>query len=192
MQANCFILQQAKYYQKELSSLKKQENLIKQQTTLQVHQNLPKKHTPNLPTILSQTTKHKLNETFNNDYKKLFFQHLSKVVTHNTLTLEITKEKVSNIVHFTEQQLASSDLPQTTLAKLHSLFLAKCHLDNHICLPELSKKLTDPSKPSNKEPDPSKPSNHPSKRKTPHPQPPCTKRPKHFLCPGPSTPTTLK
>ena len=61
--------------------------------------------------------------------------------------------------------------PTSTLAKLHSLFLAKCHLDNHICLPELSKKLTDPSKPS-------------SKRKTPHPQPPCTKHPKHFLCPG--------
>ncbi len=77
-----------------------------------------------------------LNTEFNQHYKAIFFQHLDKVITHNTITLELTKTQLQQIILLTEH-LAAIIEPVKQLAKWHQEFLTKNDITDHDVLAEL-------------------------------------------------------
>ncbi len=52
-----------------------------------MYKTLPRQYKPSLPTITSKHVRSELNSQFMKAYEAVFFSHLSKVVSHNTINL---------------------------------------------------------------------------------------------------------
>ena len=86
-------------------------------------------------------TKSNIDEQIHPKYEQLFFEHVEKIVTSNSISLEITKAAINNILTQTESYLSSVSVPPQILTEIYYKFLAENHVTNHIPLPVLQTKL---------------------------------------------------
>ena len=79
------------------------ESTLKYQKNIKSFKTIPKKYTSTCTLKLAENndTALQLQQTFDSEYKKLFYKHLDKVMSENTIALEIKKAKIlSQNLHF--------------------------------------------------------------------------------------------
>ena len=94
---------------------------------------------PSVPTTTNPDTQ--LTDDFNQKYEELFFNHLDKILMNDSLTLELTKSRIDNILAQTETYLSSLQISPQTLSDLYHQFLSTNHIADHTPLPVLQTKL---------------------------------------------------
>ena len=116
------------------------ERTIQYHENMKMYKTIPRKFKPpNVPTTMKPNIP--LTDDFNRKYEKLFFDHLDKVITNDTLTLELTKSRIDNILTQTETYLSSLQISPHTLSDLYHQFLTNNHITHHTPLPVLQAKL---------------------------------------------------
>lgn len=129
---------------RELNKCKQQQKEIER--NIRYHQNMktyrtiPRKYKPSgVPTTMNPKTQ--LTDDFNQKYEELFFNHLDKILMNDSLTLELTKTRIDNILKQTETYLSSLKVSAQTLSTLYHQFLTVNHITDHTPLPILQAKL---------------------------------------------------
>ena len=104
------------------------------------YRTIPRKFRPSTTpvTVLPNPT---LTNEFTQKYEQLFLEHVEKIVTSNSISLEITKAAINNILSQTETYLSSVSVPPQILTEIYYKFLAENHMTNHTPLPVLQAKL---------------------------------------------------
>ena len=168
-----FLEAQSKEYQGCLKHIQDLTVTLEHQRNIQISQIIPKK-----------TSKSSLTEEFDQKFQELFFQHLSKVITSNTIKLQILEANAITIITQTEKYLSSLPLSLEQLRSIHSKFVSDNSLEHHTLIPALQSKLHSSQPRSNTGQNKRRP-----KRKHPTPAPQPEKRDKqdHFLSIGPNT-----
>lgn len=129
-EAELFIHHQVNIYKATQKQKNHIEKTLKYQQNIIVYNTIPKHYKPrNLPIIISEATSTDLNTKFMNEYETLFSSHLKKVITHNTVNLEIINSKLTSISQYTENQLTSMNIPAELKSELQRLFKAQCNPD---------------------------------------------------------------
>lgn len=114
--------------------------MIQYHRNIQTYKTIPRKFKP--PTVTTTVQpKANLIDDFNKKYDKLFFEYLQKIISHNNITLVLTKAALENIVTQTEIYLCSLQLPKELLTVLYHKFLTDNHITNYYPLPTLQCKL---------------------------------------------------
>ena len=102
---------------------------------------IPRKYKP--PTVMTAIQP---NSTFTADfeqkYEQLFFDHLDKIITSDSITLELTNAAIQSILAQTETYLASLQAPSQRITQLYQTFLTSNHITDREPLPILQRKLT--------------------------------------------------
>ena len=202
-----FIHKQEEEYKKCASYIKELESTLKYQHNIRTHHTIPKHYRPRPLRVMSPPELDDLNTSFHKQYEDIFYPYLSKVILHNTITLETAKAKLTNIIRQTELQLCQRDDSPEDIRKTYYCFLERNHIPATHILPQLQciihtpKSLTPtthtvtthfeketstvlshrPTTTTTTPPTPTKDTHR--KRKNAHPHPPPTKQPKldHFL-----------
>ena len=68
-------------------------------------------------------------------------EHLNKVLTSNSISLQMHKATLTSIILQTEQQLCSSSLPKEKIKQIYHKFLSVNNIHHHTTTPELQRKL---------------------------------------------------
>ena len=107
---------------------------------MKTYRTIPRKFKPpSVPTTTNPDTQ--LTDDFNQKYEELFFNHLDKILMNDSLTLELTKSRIDNILAQTETYLSSLQASPQTLSDLYHQFLSTNHITDHTPLPVLQTKL---------------------------------------------------
>ena len=101
-----------------------------------------------------------LNSKFMNAYEKLFFNHLSKVISHNTAYQEILSQKLDNIQTQTEIYLNSLDLPPALVTKFQGTFAKE--IDAQLSVTPIGTKKRQNRNPETQSPPKKKQCSHPT------------------------------
>ncbi len=136
-----FVQQQTEEYQRHLAIKDTIIRTLEYHNNIKTYKTIPKQHRPP-PTPRLVINDPKLQQEFAQQYEDIFFQHLDKVITHNTITLELENARLQQITTQTEQHLATLTLPDDAIAKLHGDFLTQNKIDNHLTVPQLQKRLS--------------------------------------------------
>lgn len=129
-QVDTFLQQQTTEYQHHLNNKNKVTKILQYQHNIQTYRSIPKHYFP-LKTPETLTEETTLTKEFQDQYEQLFFQHLNKIILHNTITLELETARLEAIVSHVEQHLATLNLPSHTLSQLYHQFLSKNNITNH-------------------------------------------------------------
>ena len=78
---------------------------------------------------------------FLEEFQALFFKHLDKVITQNTISLEVEKALLRQIIRHTEEELAYLPVSDTVIAQYHWQFLTINNIQNHDIHPTLLQRL---------------------------------------------------
>lgn len=181
-----FVQSQTTEYQKHLIITKDLEETVNHQQILLDQRTIPSSYYPK--TLKTSNTV--LREDFDKKYETLFKEHLSKVLTSNTISLQMHKATLTSIILQTEQQLSSSPLPKEKIKQLYHQFLSSNNIHHHTTTPALQSKLSEEAQPqasSSLNPIPiRKRRRQKRKHNAPHPQAIKISRPsKPFLSKGP-------
>ena len=71
----------------------------------------------------------------------MFFEHIERVITSDSISMEIAEAAISSILSQTETHLSSTSMPPQLLTEIYHKFLADNHVTNHTPLPILQTKL---------------------------------------------------
>ena len=114
------------------STLRYQNNIIK-------GDKIPNRQSPKrLVTFSSADT---LHNDFEKEYKKLYMDYLKKVITHNTIAMELQKGKIASIIMQAERYISNLEEPSENIARLYEEFLHNNDISNPDTIPELQRKL---------------------------------------------------
>lgn len=115
--------EQTRQYQHHLSIRNKAQKALQYQTNIRTFRTIPKHFLPQ---------KFPLTSNFCKSFEDLFFKHLDKVVTSNTITLELAESQLRNITQHTMKLLAESTESSTVIREHYQKFIT----DNNITNPE--------------------------------------------------------
>lgn len=149
------------------------ESTLKYQKNIKRFKTIPKKYTPTFTLKLAENndTALQLQQAFDSEYKTLFYQHLDKVISENTIALEIKKAKIlSQNQHF-EKLLKeeSTSTGKTTTAIFQDFFTQyqQTAFANEILTLNPEKETPSPDTPLQTSSPPSLSTKSPKKRKHP-------------------------
>ena len=125
-------------YQSHLTQIKKLENAIEQQQKMMMHKTIPKAYRPQVLTTVNRNRS--IVEDFNKNFEKLFFQHLERVQTSNTISLEIEKGHLTSVLHRVDDYLSKLKTTPDHIARLYDHFTIQNHVVREIPI-ELGKLL---------------------------------------------------
>lgn len=148
-----FLQQQEREYRKHQRIVETTETTIQHQNQIRAKKEIPKKHRPKPPTIInSEQSKKKFDQSFQEEYSKLFLRILEEAISQNTITAELEKARCLEIIIRTEKELCTSLEPPILILRWYTDFLQRLNLTDHEMSPELRVKLhhseTTPSAPS--------------------------------------------
>ena len=133
-EATKHIQHQIQLYQTAQQEQLKIEKTLHYQTNIRLHNTVPKKFFPKVPTAHGHT---ELNSNFLKNYEQLFLDHLDKIIEHNITKLELTKTKMSNIILQTEKYIAMLHVSPNDIQQMNTMFKTQCQLDIQPVTPEL-------------------------------------------------------
>lgn len=93
------------------------------------HKTIPKAYRPQ---VLTPINRNKSIVDFNKDFEKLFFQHLERVQTSNSITLEIEKGHLANILSRVDDFLSKLKTTPDHIAQLYDNFIHQNHIVREI------------------------------------------------------------
>lgn len=139
-----FIKQQSQLYQKYTTLNAEIEKQLKYQQAYKKFHTIPKHHCPQLLYTAPSSPTHgsQLNSNFEDQYKTLFFQHLDRVITHNTIILEINKTRQENIILETKKVLTTNISNPITIKEIYETFLTQNNITNQGITPHVSHPAT--------------------------------------------------
>ena len=93
-------------HQQHLATRNRIAKILQNQNNIKAYKMIPKQYCPptTLMTVPFNTT---LKDEFESQFQKLFFQHLDKVITHNTIALELENARIQELITCTEKQISS-------------------------------------------------------------------------------------
>lgn len=90
-------------YQQHLTTRNRIAKILHHQNNIKMSKTIPKQYRP--PSSLTVIpTNTELQEDFNKQLQDLFFQHLDKVILHNTIALELENARLQELTHRTKRQ----------------------------------------------------------------------------------------
>ena len=119
-----------RYLKTEIDTL---ENVLQLQLKMQVHHTIPKQFKPACQLQILHPNKNSIQTTFSEDFENIFFPYLNKAIATNTITMEIQKAKLHDVITTTESLLIKSEERTEILQQQYIHFLKST--------PALSKKL---------------------------------------------------
>ena len=123
--------EQTRLYQHHLSIRNKSQKTLQYQNNIRIFKIIPKQFLPQKSLQLIPPTT-SLTTCFRKSFEDLFFKHLDKVITSNTITLELAESQLRNITQQSMKLLADSTEPSFIIQEQHQKFIA----DNNITNPE--------------------------------------------------------
>ena len=117
-------------YQSHLTQIKKLENAIEQQRKMMTHKTIPKAYCPQVLTTINCNKS--ISEDFSKEFEKLFFQHLERVMTSNSITLEIEKGHLANVLAQADDYLSKLKTTPDHIAQLCDNFNKQNHIVREI------------------------------------------------------------
>ena len=190
-------------YQSHLLQIQKVESTIEQQQKMMSYHTIPKMYRPRVLTTINCNKS--IVEDFNKGFEKLFFQHLERVLTSNSITLEIEKGHLERVLSQVDDYLNKLDTTPLHRAQLYDDFikqnniiretpekLAKLQPHDHMN-PPTTNTPTSQDSPTTSGPSTPTPSVHLSqknnrkrKHRSKHPTGRKVTKRDHFLCQGPT------
>ncbi len=135
-----FLEQQTQQYQQHLTTRNKTIKTLRHQNNIKAYRTIPKLYLPpKTPELIIQDTT--LSRQFDQQYESLFFDNLDKVITQNTITLELENARLRHIIQQTEKHLTTVTAPTNVITQLHCNFLTRNNITDHDILPELQRTL---------------------------------------------------
>ncbi len=108
------IMSKLHFYKEMKTSITKLENLLQYQEQIQTNHSIPKKFKPPQQPILFEANDYSLHNSFEQEYKKLFFAHLHHIITANKVTLELKKIRLQSTLQDIENHLSETPkIPDT-------------------------------------------------------------------------------
>ena len=128
-------------YQQHLTTRNRVAKTLEYQNNIMAFQTIPKCFLPSTTpqAVIPNPT---LSNEFQAEYQQLFFRHLSKVITHNTITLELENARLNELVTRTEKQLSTLTAPPETITQLRHKFYTENNIPNEETLPTTSQQVT--------------------------------------------------
>jgi hypothetical protein len=111
----------AEEYRSHLAQVKKLEHAIEQQQKMSIHKTIPKAYRPQVLTPINRNKS--IVEDFDKNFEKLFFQHLERVQTSNSITLEVEKAHIANILSRVDDFLSKLKTTTDHIARLYDNFV---------------------------------------------------------------------
>ena len=174
-------------YQKHQAIVDRLTKSLQNQNNIRTFQTIPKCYRP--PATLDIIVPNPdLSEEFSTRYQRLFFQHLTKVITHNTVSLELEQARLRDIKTRTLQQIQAGNTDEENVSLLKKKFLTAInsqeeHLTTPITPATTAASTNTPS--TSSKPSPKKPSKKNRKRQIlTHPQTIKSRKLEHFLSKG--------
>ncbi len=125
-----FLQRQTQQYQQHLTTRNKTIKTIRYQNNIKTYRTIPKQYLPlQTPELIIQDTT--LSRQFDQQYESLFFDNLDKVITQNTITLELENARLRDIIQQTEKHLTTVTAPTDVITQLHRNFLTRNNITNH-------------------------------------------------------------
>jgi hypothetical protein len=106
-------------------NISKLERTLSYQRSLQKNQQIPKKFSPQ---SYLETDNISLQNTFKQQFNKIFYDHLTAVINNNTISLQIKKAQLESEFRQTENILINSIEPQNKLITIYQKFLEDINL----------------------------------------------------------------
>lgn len=128
-------------YQQHLTTRNRIAKALEYQNNIMAFQTIPKCFLPSTTpqTVIPNPT---LSTEFQTEYQQLFFRHLNKVITHNTITLELENARLNELVTRTEKQLSTLTAPSETITQLRHKFYTENNIPIEETLPTAPLKVT--------------------------------------------------
>ena len=123
-------------YQQHRATRDKARKVLQLQNNIRAFRTIPKQYLPQHNLQLVQPSP-SLTGEFHAKYTELFFEHLSQVITSNSITLEMEEARLRQIVSYTEEQLAESAEPSPTIAMNYHHFITSNEIPEHDVHPDL-------------------------------------------------------
>lgn len=136
-----FTSNQIKLYNHEISTINALNKTLKYQNNIRSNHTIPRKYKPSHQLTIAQPNDGTLHETFNNEFKSIFFKHLNEAIKTNTIALEIKKARLSNIIKTTESTIIKSNEKPEIIKQEYHRFITEIKIQNHTPPPELQNKI---------------------------------------------------
>ena len=97
-----FLEENSPEYRQHLATRNRTAKLLQNQNDIKTYKTIPKQYRP--PTILMTVPCDTiLKDEFESHFRKLFFQHLDKVIAYNTIALELEKARLQELITRTKK-----------------------------------------------------------------------------------------
>ena len=135
-----FLDSQSKKYRTHLTIISRLTTTIRLQRNIQKYKTIPKQYMPPSFPSTPADKESTLRKSFQQKYNDIF-DHLTEVITFNTISLELEESRLKNIISHTQKHLASLSLSTTDISHLHHQFLTDNNIVNHHIHPDLQRTL---------------------------------------------------
>jgi hypothetical protein len=110
-------------YQSHLTQVKKLEHTIEQHQKMISHKTIPKVYRPQVLNTINHDKS--IADDFNKEYEKIFFHHLERVITSNSITLEIQKAHLTSVLSQVDNYLSKLETTPDHIAQLYDNFITE-------------------------------------------------------------------
>lgn len=118
-------------YKQHLTTRNRITKALNHQNNIRIFKTVPKRLRP--PTTLEVFPPNSdLTKQFEEEFHQLLFCHLNRVITHNTITLELENARLRDIATRTDTLFTTIDAPTETVKQLKTKFYSKNNLTQHI------------------------------------------------------------
>ena len=127
-----FLKEQCTQYQSHLLKQKKLNGTLHFQRNIKYYKSIPKQYLP--PSSLEMPTNDNasLVAEFTQAYEDIFFLHLDKVITHNTISLELEESHLRNINTHVKKHLSRAGWPAKVMTELLTELFSESNIPHHI------------------------------------------------------------
>ena len=103
---NKFLKENSPEYRQHLATRNRIAKRLQNQNNIKTYKTIPKQYRP-LPILMTVPCDTTLKDEFELHFRKLFFQHLDKVIAYNTIALELENARLQELITCTEKQTSS-------------------------------------------------------------------------------------
>ena len=131
MNLTAFLREQGKKYQSHLIKQNKLSTALHFQRNIQLYKSIPKQYLPPSGLDMPTNDNESLVVEFTRAYEEIFFQHLDKVIIHNTISLELEEAHLRNITSIVRKHLSHAGVPAELTTELLRVLFSKNKLTYH-------------------------------------------------------------